>query len=307
MTTGTPAAEHPVDAELARALLRDQHPDLAELELSPGGSGFDNVQFRLGPNLAVRLPRRDIGATLAAHEHRWLPVLAERLSLPVPVPVRLGAPALGYPWPWAVVRWVPGVAAEANPDVDAVAAAVDLGEFLRTLHDPAPVDAPLNPFRGIALADRLDRTEATIHRLAATDVEAVRLDLVTSALRQAARTPRWAGPPVWLHGDLHLRHLLVADRRLSGVIDFGDITSGDPATDLAAAWMLLPTAAHERFRTVYGCDDDTWKRSRGWAIVFGVILLEIGLTDGDAPRTSVATTTLQRAVADFGQSRTSGA
>jgi aminoglycoside phosphotransferase (APT) family kinase protein len=38
---------------------------------------------------------------------------------------------------------------------------------------------------------------------------------------------------VWLDGDLHPGNMLVIGGRLSGVIDFGDLTSGDPATDLA--------------------------------------------------------------------------
>ena len=44
---------------------------------------------------------------------------------------------------------------------------------------------------------------------------------------------------VWIHGDLHPGNLLVRDGRLSGVLDFGDVTAGDPATDLSVGWMLL--------------------------------------------------------------------
>ena len=45
--------------------------------------------------------------------------------------------------------------------------------------------------------------------------------------------------------------ILVRRGRVSGVIDFGDITSGDPATDLAVARMLLPLEHHEAFRAAY--------------------------------------------------------
>jgi aminoglycoside phosphotransferase (APT) family kinase protein len=50
----------------------------------------------------------------------------------------------------------------------------------------------------------------------------------------------WDGPPIWLHGDLHPFNLVVNQGRLSAVIDFGDLCAGDPATDLAVAWMLFP-------------------------------------------------------------------
>lgn len=292
---GTPDPEHEIDEELARRLLQNQHPDLATLPIRTADSGFDNVLFRLGDDLAVRLPRRAIGADLAANEHRWLPELAERLPLPVPAPVRIGAPALGYPWPWSVVRWVAGTSAETAPVRDADGGASTLAEFLRALHRPAHDDAPLNPWRGIPLADRLDRTLATIDGLRArgTDLD---LDAVAEAFARAARRPAWAGPPVWLHGDLHPRHVLTVDGRISGIIDFGDLTSGDPATDLAAVWMLLPLQGHEAFRSAYGPDDDTWERGRGWAIVFGALLLEIALNDDDQPRRHVAEATLLRTI-----------
>ena len=292
---GTPAPEHPIDEDLARRLLQNQHPDLATLPISTADSGFDNVLFRLGDDFAVRLPRRAIGAELAASEHRWLPELAERLPLPVPVPVRIGAPALGYPWPWSVVRWVAGTSAEIAPVRDAHDGARKLAEFLRALHIPAPDDAPHNPWRGIPLTDRVERTLATIDGLRARGAD-LDLDEVAAAFERAARRPAWSGHPVWLHGDLHPRHVLTVDGQISGVIDFGDLTSGDPATDLAAVWMLLPLQGHEAFRSVYGPDDDTWERGRGWAIVFGAMLLEIGLNDGDQPRRHVAETTLLRAI-----------
>jgi aminoglycoside phosphotransferase (APT) family kinase protein len=95
--------------------------------------------------------------------------------------------------------------------------------------------------------------------------------------------PAHAGPPVWLHGDLHPANVLVSGGRVSGVIDFGDITAGDPATDLAVAWMLLPLERHATFRAVYqsvrpGPTDPAawsalWTRARGWALGLAVVFL----------------------------------
>ena len=79
MASGTPPAEVRVDKARVRALLRDQHPDLAERSLEVAESGFDNAMFRLGEDLAVRLPRREIAGPLIVHEQKWLPELAARL------------------------------------------------------------------------------------------------------------------------------------------------------------------------------------------------------------------------------------
>jgi aminoglycoside phosphotransferase (APT) family kinase protein len=95
----------------------------------------------------------------------------------------------------------------------------------------------------------------------------------------AAATPRWHGPPVWLHGDFHPANILIHRGRISGVIDFGDVTSGDPATDLSVAWMLLPPECHGAFRAAYRSasgypgSDDTWARARGWALALSLAIL----------------------------------
>jgi aminoglycoside phosphotransferase (APT) family kinase protein len=102
--TGTPPAEFAIDSAFVAGLLADQHPDLAHLPLRAIDAGWDNALFRLGDHLAVRLPRRAAAAPLIAHEQRWLPRLADQLTLPVPAPYRIGTPARGYPWHWSVVR-----------------------------------------------------------------------------------------------------------------------------------------------------------------------------------------------------------
>src|SRR5262245_2189646 len=149
-----PAAEVSVSPELVRRLLAAQQPDLAHLPVQPMAHGWDNLMYRLGGELAVRLPRRAAAARLIMHEQRWLPAIAPRLPLPVPAPVRTGRPALGYPWPWSIVPFLPGQMAAREPPADPAGAAASLGGFLAALHAPAPADAPVNPIRGIPLAGR---------------------------------------------------------------------------------------------------------------------------------------------------------
>jgi aminoglycoside phosphotransferase (APT) family kinase protein len=224
----------------------------------------------VGADVLARLPRRAQAAELVAHEQRWLPVLAPALPLPIPAPVRVGQPACGFPWNWSVVPFLPGrVAAIAAPE-NLASAAVALGEFLAALHVPAPLAAPVNPFRGGPLAARADRFTEHLGLIASgPDVDAA-----SAIWESAVEAPAWADPPTWLHGDLHPANILVDAGRISAVIDFGDITSGDPANDLSLAWMMFPARERDVFRQAYGkADDHTWSRARGWALSMALVFL----------------------------------
>lgn len=268
MASNMPAAEFEVTAGLVRALLRQQHPDLAALELSPLAFGWDNVLYRLGDDLLVRLPRRQLGADLVAGEQRWLPVLAPRLPLPIPAPVRVGRPGLGYPWPWSVVPYVEGASAAEVPLADPGREAERLGRFLSALHQPAPPDAPVNEWRGVPLARRAERFAQAVAMAADRAGEAQR------CWERAVGAQVWDGPPLWLHGDLHPANVLVRDGELCSVIDFGDLCGGDPATDLAVTWMLFDPVDRARCWSAYGASDEALvARARGWALALSLVYL----------------------------------
>ncbi len=210
---------------------------------------------------------------LLEHELRWLPQLATMLPLPVPVPVRVGGPGGGYPWPWAVVRWLPGRTAEEAAPHDPGQAARTLGSFVRDLGRPAPADAPRNPARGVPLLDRDPGVRGRLARWA--EHSPVDTDAVLARWEQSLAAPGWAGPPLWIHGDLHPANLLVADGRLAGVIDFGDLAAGDPATDLSVAGMLFGPDDRQTFRAAAGRPDEaTWLRARGNALAHAMACLD---------------------------------
>ncbi|WP_344250580.1 aminoglycoside phosphotransferase family protein [Isoptericola hypogeus] len=293
-----PSAEIDVDVPLSRALLEEQHPDLLDGagldDLRVVAHGWDNVMLRLGDELAVRLPRREAAAHLVRHEQQVLPRLESRLraaapGVAVPAPVRVGRPsaALAYPWSWSVVPWVGGTSAEATPVTARTAWAGTFGAFLATLHVPAPDDAPANPVRGVPLRRRAEDADP-----GALDE---RLARVPAGLRDAARrvwdraldAPPYDGPAVWLHGDPHPANLVVvpadgaAGDRLRAVVDWGDVTSGDPASDLGALWLCFDAAGHDACRSEVqrrandgrGWDDATWARAAGWALLYATNML----------------------------------
>ncbi len=277
----TPAADIDVDAEVARRLIDEQHPDLVG-PLTLIASGWDNMLFRLGEELCVRLPRRQVAAQLIVNEQRWLPSIAERVSVPVPVPVRIGLPAAYFPWSWTISTWIDADPALDRPPTERRPAAADLARFFAELHVPAPDDAPSNPVRGVPL---VSRTEAVYERLAAGRIGRARE--VRALWDLLAAVPRWAGPPLWLHGDPHPANVLLGAAqdgsvRLAGVVDFGDITAGDPATDLAAAWLIFDEQGREAFRDqLQDVGEDTWQRARGWAVCIGTA---VAASSADNPR-----------------------
>jgi aminoglycoside phosphotransferase (APT) family kinase protein len=272
----TPRAEVDLEVGLVRSLLSQQHPDLAHLPMQLVDEGWDNALFRLGDALAVRLPRRAVAATLVEHEQLWLPRLAASLPLPIPVPHRVGKPGHGYPWNWSVVPWLAGQPADQFEP--AAAQGSSWGKFLRALHRPAPPEAPKNPLRGVPLAQRSETTEQRLKRLASkTGLVSEEIWRIWTLGLQAPLDVS----PTWLHGDLHPRNILVEHGAFSGVIDWGDITAGDPATDLASVWMLFPDAqSREDALTAYGSiTEPTRKRAQAWALFFGLVFLDTGLND----------------------------
>lgn len=288
---GIPRAEIAIDETLARGLLRSQHPDLAHLTLLPVQSGWDNALFRLGGQLAMRLPRRTAAAQLVLNEQRWLPLLQEfALPLKIPVPVRTGVPQGDYPWAWSIVPWIEGETADL--------AALDdgqgeiLGQFFERLHQSAPADAPGNAYRGVPLAQR----EAAFTERAAN--LAGRCALIDSAVIEIWRDALAAPSdfePTWIHGDLHARNVLAVRGRIEGIIDWGDLARGDRASDLAAVWLLLPSVAARR-RAIGACagvSSAEWMRARGWAALYAAIFLDAAL-ESDPGMVSMAERTLER-------------
>jgi len=266
-------------AGLIAQLLREQHPDLAGLPLTLGARGWDNQVWRLGDDLAVRLPWATHDADeLLRKEHAWLPAMAPRLPLPVPVPQRLGRPSGLFPRHWIVTTWVAGEPADRAPATRGAEAAGALAAFLAALHQPAPDGAPAGRHnRGGPLAASSGGfayfLKDAVDRGLLADPAAVR-----EVWDDALAAPAWTGPAMWLHGDLHPANVLTRDGRLCGVVDFGDLCAGDPALDLAAGWLLLPDGVIDRFQQACrpAADEATLRRARGWAAAKALACLLIG-------------------------------
>ncbi|WP_203932345.1 phosphotransferase [Virgisporangium ochraceum] len=267
-------AETGVSADLVRGLLREQHPDLAGLPVREVDGGWGNQMWRLGDDLVVRMQRMDTGPGPQLKERRWLPVLAPRLPLPVPTPVRSGTPSERFPKIWTVMTWVDGTPLDLAPITRGDHAADTLAASLAALHVEAPADAPAASDFG---AHPSECTGGFEHFLRSVDLGDVAADDVRAVWADAVATAGWRGPRVWVHGDLHPANVVVADGTLAGVVDFGALFAGDPAWDLAAAWLLLPAGGAARFFDRYArADGATVRRARGLAAMKSLFLMLMG-------------------------------
>lgn len=195
------------------------------------------------------------------------------MPLPVAGPVREGSPSERFAKFWTVLTWVPGQPLDYGSITRSDDAADTLAALLRALHVEDPANAPADPGLG---AHPRDCTEGFLHLLDAVDTGAIGSAVVElhAVWTDAVAVPAWDGPPVWVHGDLHPANVVVADGTLAGVVDFGALSVGDPAVDLAAAWVLLPPGAAARFSTAYGeVDAAMHLRARGHATLKCLFLM----------------------------------
>jgi aminoglycoside phosphotransferase (APT) family kinase protein len=254
------------DRELVRRLLVAQHPQWADLPIERVPSaGTDNAMYRLGDELAVRLPRIHWAVDSVVKERTWLPVLAPHLPLAVPLPVAIGDPEDAFAYPWSVVRWLPGENATLDRLQDPVQAALDLAECVRALQAIDPTDGPT-----IHRGDPVRLQEEGVRRSVAALRGEVDGDAVMEAWNRVVAAPDYDGPPRWFHGDLAYLNLLARDGALSGVIDWGACGVGDPAIETIIAWSLFSGDARDAYRDALQIDDATWERGKGWVLT-GVV------------------------------------
>jgi aminoglycoside phosphotransferase (APT) family kinase protein len=243
-----------------------QFPHWAHLPVAPVDlDGNDNATFRLGDELSVRLPSSDEYVPQVDKEHRWLPVLALQLPLPIPEPVARGLPTPGFPRPWSVYRWRSGEVATAERVRDEARFATDLAGFLTALHRIDPRGGPPAGAHSFLRGGPLTALDAGTREAIATLAHELDAAAAT-AVWEAALATAWERPPVWVHGDVSNSNLLVRDGRLCAVLDFGCAAVGDPACDLAIAWTFFTGQSRRAFRSALALDADTWARGRAWAL-----------------------------------------
>lgn len=288
-----------LNTRLVSQLIASQFPEYAHLPVKPiAKSGHDNRTFHLGNNLSVRLPSAAGYAAQVSKEQRWLPYLKQHLSLAITQQVAVGQAEFDYPYAWSICRWLPGDTASDGPIADMNQFACDLADFLMELQAIDSQDGPPaglhNYYRGGDLA------------IYSHDVDRVlaNRDLNLQANRQAVTTiwkkaleSSWTVPAVWVHGDVAPTNMLVIDGRLSAVIDFGVLGTGDPSCDLVMAWTFFSNQSQQTFKERFSYPADVWHRAKGWALWKALITIEEWQTK-DQSRYLEAVKVLHQVLAD---------
>lgn len=286
-------ADVTIDDELVRALLAEQFPQLDASSARHLGEGWDNSVWVVEERWAFRFPRREIAIPGVRREIELLPRLATRLPVPIPDPRFVGTASDRFGWPFFGAPLLAGdEAAEADlGNDDRIAVGADLGRFLRVLH-AIELDAslPVDPLgrgdvtRQVAMAEE-QFGQAEIEAASSLFDSAAGLDLPTAV--------------ALVHGDLHLRHVLVDRGVLSGVIDWGDACFGDPSIDLQIAWSLLPAEARTVFFDAYGpIDEERQLRARVLAARLCAMLASYARSVGFAGLEREAVAGFERALVD---------
>nr|WP_062338062.1 aminoglycoside phosphotransferase family protein [Herbidospora sakaeratensis] len=258
-----------VSPRMVRALVDEQFPQWRDLPVTGVVShGTVNAIFRIGDRYTARFPLRPPGGVEPTR--RWLEAEAEAAGelagltrFPTPEPVAIGEPGAGYPVPWSVQTWLPGVVATDDHPGESAGFAHDLADLVTDLR---AIDTRGRTFSGGGRGGAIDVHEEWVEtclRQSEALLDVPRLRKMWADFRVL---PRRSGD-VMTHGDLLPGNVLVAGGRLTGILDVGGFGAADPALDLLSGWNLLESGPRQVFRELLGVDDLEWERGKAWAFV----------------------------------------
>jgi aminoglycoside phosphotransferase (APT) family kinase protein len=288
-----------VSVETVRSLVDRQFPRWRDLPIrSVASQGTVNAIFRIGEQFTARFPLEpgDVGRIRhwLESEARAARELSGRTRFPTPEPVALGEPGAGYPLPWAVQTWLPGVVATDDDPGGSLPFAHDLAEFISGVR---AIETRGRTYGGTGRGGELrshDGWMETCFGHSERLLDVPRLRRMWSAMRSL---PRGVAGDVMTHGDLIPGNVLVSGGRLTGILDVGGLGPADPALELVAAWHLLEAGGRQVLRRDLDCDDPEWQRGRAWAFVqaMGAVWYYVESNPG---MSRMGRRTLERIVAD---------
>ena len=277
------SAEVAVDERLARRLIEEQFPELGLRSIRLLGEGWDNTVWLVDGEWVFRFPRRSVVVPGIENEIEHLPRLGPLLPLPIPIPTLLGQPSKTFRWPFYGSRFLPGrELADAGLDDDGRRAlSRPLAEFLRALHSvELGSDLPVDPIGRADMAVRVPRAREFLDQV--ESLGSWQPPPVVDEILEAAMVLPAPQASAVVHGDFHLRHLLVSDTgEPTAVIDWIDLSRNDPCVDLVLYWSVLPASGREEFLESYGpLTGDQLLRGRVLALFLCAVLAVYGQDSG---------------------------
>ncbi len=286
-----------VTTRVAADLIGSQFPQYAELRVTPVRTpGTVNAIFRIGARLAARFPLLPGDVDRVRHrlerEASAARLLLGRTRFPVPEPVEIGEPGGGYPLPWSIQTWLPGVTADAA-HASCCRLAHDVAELIRGVR---AIDLDGRTFEGEGRGGDFRSHDEWVETCLERSTHLVDVDSLQAIWARLRSLPR-AAPDVMTHGDLIPANLLVSGGRLSGVLDVGGLGPADPALDLVAAWHVFDADRRQILRDRLGCDRVAWERGKAWALQQAIGLVWY-YVESNPPMSQMGRATLERIVRD---------
>lgn len=255
-----------ITSSLVRSLVSEQFPQWSELPIRPVEvQGWDNRTFRLGDRMTVRLPSADGYVAGLVREEQTLAILGSSFRVAIPRVVATGAPSAAFNRPWSVREWIEGHTLTAVETRERESAISSLGDTLKELQACDTVGGPwagsASAYRGCHISVLGEGVQGQLPLLTGRQAEGCR------ALWNAAVSTAWTRPPVWVHGDVAPGNMLVdSSGQLAALIDFGQTCVGDPACDLAFAWLSCSSRERDRLHDRLELPEDAFLRGAAWAM-----------------------------------------
>jgi aminoglycoside 2''-phosphotransferase len=268
-----------------------RYPDLYLRTCRPAQQGWDSTTLLVNDELIFRFARRPDVAERLEREVRLLPAIADLLPVSVPRFEFVcddpdgGKRFVGY-------RAIPGVPLDDPrvPKAQLPMLAMQLGAFLEALHRFPVAEAMRLGVQGGTAQDW--RQE---YRGLYADMRAHVIPLLTVD-EQARETARWEDfledencfhfQSALIHRDLGPEHVLCdpATGALTGVIDWGDASIGDPAHDLTGVYSALGQALAERVLAAasHATEPGIWRRVVFYAGIVPYYAIRFGQLEGNA-------------------------
>lgn len=292
-----------ITLELAKQCIQDPVNNLLQVHtMKQLGQGFDNVVFLVNETIVFRFPKHAEAESLMNDENRVLPALQNRLSLDIPKLLYFGKPVQKYPFHFHGYEIVSGVSAYKIDlsDQELRQCLQDFAHFLVQLHGVSAAQAHLmgaqkQLYDKTTVRHVIESLENRIKILWENGIIARDELFIQAWIEQSKKVEIVHDHDCLVHGDLDFRHLIIQNKKLSGIIDWGDVGINHPVIDFVVVHQMFPQSMHELFFQIYGnVAQDIWLYARFLALHRSVTLMLYGYDMRDAQLLEAAKKSYER-------------
>lgn len=245
------------------------------------GQGFDNLVFLVNKTYIFRFPKTEEASDLLCLENRILPHLYTILPLQIPNILFCGNPTKDYPYHFHGYQKVQGLSAYQIDlsDNELKKCLQILAKFLATLHAVKTVEArafgvQAQVYDKTTVLRVIESLQKRIKLVQRKKIIQIDQSFIAKQIKQSKQIVFDHEQDCLLHGDLDFRHLLMADKNLTGIIDWSDVGIGHPVVDFVIVHQMFPVSMHQLFFNIYGqVDPSVWLYARFLALHRSITLM----------------------------------